>query len=262
MEALLKMSEKNLTPDLPKTPPVGEAPAPATGGKPPAGQEVVRFISHSQLFYYWPIWLTSFIFAAITRYSGQEVTFGKGTEEVKVLFVSTPGLGLAFIIILMAVILFTSVNIRGVWAALTGVSMVVIGLLFHILSIWPPILKFLGGLNFYLSYHFYLTTGVALGTLWAVVFFIFDKRHYVEFRSTQLTVVEEVGDGARNFDAVGLVFDKKRDNFFQHWFLGFGSGDLVITTSGGQREQILFPNVLNIEQRVKQIHSIREQRGR
>lgn len=225
---------------------------------PSDSHEVVRFISHSQLFYYWPVWVTSLIFAIITRVSGKEFV----VNEQKVYFVTSPGLGLAFLIILFAVIMFTSVNIRGVWAALVAASMVILGLLFHFFSVWSPILKFLGGLSFYMSYHFYLVTAIVLGIVWFLVFLVYDQRHYIEFRPTQITLVEEVGEGARNFDTTGLVFDKKRDNFFQHWILGFGSGDLKITTSGGQREEIYFPNVLNISQRIEQIQRIREQRGR
>ena len=81
-------------------------------------------------------------------------------------------------------------------------------------------------------------------------------------RPTQITVVEEVAKGEKIFDTVGLVFDKKRDNFFQHLLLGFGSGDLLITTSGGQREQIYFNNVMMINNRIQKIHDLRERRGR
>ncbi len=227
-------------------------------GTPSDTHEVLRFISHSQLFYYWPVWITSLIFAVITRFQGKEFV----VNEQKVYFVTSPGLGLAFLIILLAVVLFTSVNVRGLWAALVAAAMVILGLLFHFFGVWAPILSFLGGLSFYMSYHFYLTTGLVLGGFWLVVFFVFDQRHYIEFRPTQITIVEEVGDGARNYDTTGLVFDKKRDNFFQHLILGFGSGDLKITTGGAQREEVYFPNVLNINHRIEQIKRIREQRGR
>ncbi|MCB9639266.1 MAG: hypothetical protein H6728_08195 [Myxococcales bacterium] len=251
------MSEK--APSLEELAKKESSPSPSGGS---SEHEVVRFISHSQLFYYWPVWVTSLIFAVITRVSGKQITIGSGESKQIVYFVTSPGLGLAFLIILFAVIMFTSVNIRGVWAALVAASFVIFGLLFHFFGVWSPILKFLGGLSFYMSYHFYLVTAIVLAVVWFLVFLVYDQRHYIEFRPTQITLVEEVGEGARNFDTTGLVFDKKRDNFFQHWILGFGSGDLKITTSGGQREEIYFPNVLNISQRIEQIQRIREQRGR
>ena len=254
------MSE-DLTPQSPESLVEQEAPA-----KPvPGGDEhgVIRFYSHSQLFYYWPLWLISYVFALITYISGKSaVVTVAGQKAVTFKVYPAPGLGLAYLIILICVILFTSVNVRGVWAALVAATIVITGLVFNLLNWWKPILNALGGLNFFLNYHFYLTVGVVLSILWVAIFFLYDRRHYIEFRPTQLTIVEEVGKGEKNFDTMGLVFDKQRDNFFQHLLLGFGSGDLVIKTHGGDSKQIFFPNVLRIGARIEQLHKLREQRGR
>jgi hypothetical protein len=247
------MSEQAVTP-----PSEGPAPIPPSGD-----DEVVRFYSHSQIFYYWPLWLTSLVFAAITKFSGKTfVIEGTSGKKLAVTMVDSPGLGLAYLIILCCVILFTSVNIRGVWAALVAAVLIIMGLFLSLFGLWKPILAAIGGINFFLNLHFYLWSGVVLFALWAVVFFLYDRRHYIEFRPTQFTIVEEVGEGEKNYDTIGLVFDKKRDNFFQHWLLGFGSGDMKITTSGGHRNEIYFPNVMMISSRIDQLHEIRERRGR
>lgn len=225
--------------------------------------DILEFYGHSQFFYYWVIWVVSLLFAVITRLTAQEVTMNlPNAAKTKVLISTAPGLGLAFLILLIAVILFTSVNIRGVMAALVGTSFVIIGMVFNILGWWGPILRWLGNFNFFLSYHFYLFFGVTMGLFWFLIVFIFDRRHYIRFSPTQMTFVQEIGDGEKIFDTTGLVFDKQRDNFFQHFVLGFGSGDLKITTSGGQKDVIHFPNVLFISKRIADIHRIREQRGR
>lgn len=237
-----------------------EAPAPIPGEG--GDDELIRFYSHSQIFYYWPLWLTSLIFAGITYFTGKEYVLQQGKKAITVKMVTSPGLGLAYLIILMCVILFTSVNIRGVWAAFVAAVLVIVGLVFSLLGIWKPILNAIGGINFFLNLHFYLWSGVVLFALWTIVFFLYDRRHYIEFRPTQFTIVEEVGEGEKNYDTIGLVFDKKRDNFFQHWLLGFGSGDLKITTSGGHRNEIYFPNVMMISSRIDQLHELRERRGR
>lgn len=237
---------------VPQPPPPGEGP-----------EELLKFYSHSQYIYFWPLWLISFVFAGITYFAGTPTKILNAKNEVVAVIkvYPAPGLGLAFVIILLSVILFTSVNVRGVWAALTAASLVITGLLFSIFQLWKPILAYLGGLNFYLNFHFYLTVGIVMLALWIMVF-LFDTRHYLVFRPTQLTIVEEVGEGEKNYDTVGLMFDKKRDNFFQHWLLGFGSGDLEIRTAGGKHDKIHFPNVLNVGSKISSIHQIREQRGR
>ena len=38
-----------------------------------------------------------------------------------------------------------------------------------------------------------------------------------------------------------MTIEKRRDDWFRHIFLGFGSGDLVVRTAGADRHDILMP---------------------
>ncbi len=220
-------------------------------------QDHVRFISHSQFFYFWPIIVASFIFWAISRFYGVKVTL---PESGKSFYVAKgTGLGLLYLIIIFVVIFFTSVDLRGVWAALAGAVAIILALVFYIAGWWGPILKWLGGIELFINAKFYLAMGVVMGIAWLLVL-LYDHRHYIEVYPTQLIVVEEVGEGEKNYDMVGIRFEKKRDNFFQHWFLGFGSGDLIIITPSGHKFD--FPNVLRIGKRLEELHRIKERRGR
>jgi hypothetical protein len=62
------------------------------------------------------------------------------------------------------------------------------------------------------------------------------------------------------FDTRGLVVEKKRDALFRHWMLGFGSGDLVVNTSGTNTRQFQMPNVLRIDYRLALIHTMLQER--
>ena len=75
-------------------------------------------------------------------------------------------------------------------------------------------------------------------------------------------MVYEIGEGEISFDTLGLTMEKKRDNFFQHFLLGAGSGDLEIKTHGGQREVIIIPNVMRINHVLNRVHEILQMRGR
>jgi hypothetical protein len=230
------------------------------------GEDEITFYSHSQLFYFWPVWLVSFIFADLSKIFGTSVTLnikvGGKVLEAKTMMSQSPGLGLTYLIILLVVIFFTSVNLRGVWAVVFGACAVILGLGFYVLRLWGPILKALGGFRMFVNYDFYLAVGVLLFVPWLLVVFLFDRRRYISLRPTQITMVNEVGEGQKNFDTVGMFFEKKRDNFFQHLILGMGSGDLQITTSGGQRDQIVFHNVMTVGVVLDEITRIRERRGR
>lgn len=246
--------------------------SPAPQPKPQQRTDELKFYSHSQIFYYWPIWITSLVFAVITYSSGTTFkavgTNGKSLmlhgKPLVIKMVGSPTLGLIFLVIMLSVIFFTSVNLRGVWAAVFVLGIILFCLMMYSFAHdqWVKLLAAVGQLNIFMNFYFYLITGVAVFIAWLLTFWLFDRRRYILMRPTQITVVEEVAKGEKIFDTVGLVFDKKRDNFFQHLLLGFGSGDLLITTSGGQRMQIHFNNVMMINNRIQKIHELRERRGR
>jgi hypothetical protein len=216
----------------------------------------LHLISHSQILYFWPVWLSAFIFGGISLQSNTHVTLQIKTGEILVCIAPYPWMGLVFLGILVFNILFTSVNIRGLWASLVILVLTSVALLLHIFELWTVIQDFLLKLRMFISAEFYLGVGIVLFSFWFLVVFVYDRRRYIELHSTHLAIVQEVGEGEKNFDVRGIVFDKKRNNFFQHIVLGFGSGDIVITTSGGQRELIYFPNVLYISSKLKAIRQV------
>ena len=66
------------------------------------------------------------------------------------------------------------------------------------------------------------------------------------FSRGQLRVRQASWDREVVFDTRGMVIEKKRDALFRHWLLGFGSGDLVVNTSGTNTVEFQMPNVLGI----------------
>ena len=165
------------------------------------------------------------------------------------------------LVIIGVVVFFTNVNLRGVWAMVFGVSALAGGLALTLLGWWDPLLEQLGNLELYVNSDFYRAMGAVLFIPWLFVVFVFDLRRYFHFQPSQITMVNEIGEGEKNFDSFGVVMEKHRDNYVQHMALGFGSGDLSIATHGGDREVITFPNVLRINKVLKEVAKIREMRG-
>ena len=48
------------------------------------------------------------------------------------------------------------------------------------------------------------------------------------------------------FPTLGVSLTKQRDDLFRHYIFGFGSGDLILRFSTGDRREIRIPNVLGI----------------
>ncbi|MFT5633434.1 MAG: hypothetical protein ACI9SQ_001152 [Rubritalea sp.] len=220
----------------------------------------ITFHSHSEFFYYWPLWLVSFIFGDITLFFGSHVAV-EGLET-GLLVMKQTGYGLTYILVLGFSLFATGVNLRGVWALLTIICIAFAAFILLYFGVWSSALSWAVNQPVYLNHGFYLAIGVILFIPWCVVVFLFDTRKYVKIESNTVTIVYEIGEGARAFDTIGVMMEKKLDNFFKHYLLGFGSGDLIIRTSGGSSEVLYLPNVLRVDRVLRELEQVRSQRGR
>ncbi|MCE9532455.1 MAG: hypothetical protein K8T89_15245 [Planctomycetes bacterium] len=235
-------------------------PAPLTPTPPakPILQEV-KIISHSMLFYWWPVWAFGFIFAMWTYADNyrlaivspesrirNEVKDGRVSyridvegnrdrllsdavrvkqEDPEVLVpgprVSTRSwMGPVFFIILFVVILITNVPLRGLWSLITIFLIIMLALVFTIFNLWDSLLRSLGDLHIFMNMAGYLAISIALFAAWAVAVFVFDRRTYMIFRPGEVRLCEEVGAAEKVYGTVGMTFEKHRDDWFRHIVLG------------------------------------------
>src|SRR4029077_9911826 len=88
----------------------------------------------------------------------------------------------------------------------------------------------------------------------------FDRRMYMVFAPGQLLVHQEIGSGEVSFDTVGMVVAKRRSDLFRHWLLGFGSGDLLVKTSGANAQQFEMHNILFVGSKLQLIQDMLQTR--
>jgi hypothetical protein len=230
----------------------------------------IRIFSHSTIFYWWPVWVVGFVMAAITFAEGSRAAIvprgavydeashaivlpaetahpGIGESEIGERSAESKNLGVVFTIILLSVVFITNTPLRGLWSGIAVLLIVVMTVTFAWMGAWPDILKVFGQLSIHMNMGFYIFFSSLLFVLWAVVVFGFDRMHYWKFRPGQVTHESVFGGGQKSYDTSGMLLEKLRDDPFRHWLLGAGSGDLLINTSGAQREQIQIPNVLFLD---------------
>ena len=53
-----------------------------------------------------------------------------------------------------------------------------------------------------------------------------------------------------------LVFEKRSQDLFHDLILGWGAGDLTLTTGGANKETIQIPNVLLVDRKMKAIERL------
>lgn len=262
----------------------------STASTPPAPAAAVKreitLISHSMLFYWWPIWLIGFAFAVWTWKENSRLAIVPADTPVKVAdgkyefavpqpegatraadlradqvfrprVSDQPWMGPIFCVVLLLTVIVTNVPLRGLWSFLVLLMIAIIALLITLIpGGWPKLLGALGDLHIYINMAGYLFIATVVFTLWAVSVFIFDQRTYMVIKPGQIQVCEHIGASIRTFDTVGMTFEKQRDDLFRHWLLGFFSGDLIVRTSGAEREVIRLPNVLWIGWRLDELQKL------
>lgn len=176
-----------------------------------------------------------------------ELSRAEGNEPWQTRVSQYPGLGMAFVLTLLVVVFTTNVPLRGLWSF---VVFLLIALVVVIISLipgaWSAIWKTLSSWQVFINLATYLIVGGVVFALWAIAFFVFDPRQFVIFAPGQIRVCEHIGDAVEAYSTVGVQLTKQRDDPFRHLLLGFGSSDLVIKFSTGDRREVRIANVLGL----------------
>jgi hypothetical protein len=273
------------------------ATAPTTRPVPPLEpreKREIRIVSHSNLFYWWPLWVVGFILGTLTYLQGTYLAVvPQGTKAVRnatvigeqeyknvdVLVVpeksrllpvgadqppenpymriaANKSYGVIFAVILLILIVVTNVPLRGLWSFIAIGAILFFSLLFAYMNWWESILESFMRLHIHINAAGYLLISGALLVIWLLVFFLFDPQIYMLFTPGQLRVHQSIGGGEVVYDTAGMSIQKQRNDLFRHGILGLGSGDLIVNTSGAASHHLELPNVLFVGHKVHQIEDM------
>jgi hypothetical protein len=264
-----------------------------TADQPPAK---VVIISHSPIFYWWPVWAVGFFMSALTFWRGYPVAFvPPGTEAhaerqvvgfdgKRAVLVAPPGEslpsapnpdephqprllmtpsndpGIVWALTLCLVVVVTNIPLRGLWSLVVILVVVFAVILLALLRLWDPILRTIRVIDIHITAYSYLAISLFLFILWLLAFLLFDRLVYMVFARGQLRVRMAVSQGEMVYDTRGIVVERHRDDLFRHWLLGFGSGDLTVRTGGSNSQVLQLPNVLGISRKLRLIHTMLQER--
>jgi hypothetical protein len=214
--------------------------------------QTVYVFSHSNFFYWWPVWVVGFIMALVTFLWGQKVNVGGAAEMIH----PSKNLGVIFTLTLFLVILITNVTVRGLASVLVILGAAFAVLLVAYLGWWDTMLGWFSLLSIHMNLGFYVFFSTLIFVVWAVAVFGYDRLHYWRVTPGQITHDYVIGGAAKSYDTRGMVFEKHRQDLFRHWVLGMGSGDIEISTMGAKREHLTVPNVLFVDAKVSAIQRL------
>jgi cation transport ATPase len=258
----------------------------------------VKLISHSNLYYWWPVWVLAFFLAAWTYFEDHrlaivppggnvsktadnvfQMTF-KSNKDVPLTskaledainyskanvppfparISANSWLGSLFTVVLVLTIIITNVPLRGLWSFLVILGVVLLAVIITLVKAWDDIFEKIGNLHIHINMAGYLTIGLIVFVIWAAATWIFDRRAYIIFTPGQIRYCEHVGAAVQAFSTFGVTLEKQRDDLFRHYILGFGSGDLIIKFTSGDRREIRVQNVLGIGWRIRSVEDMLRQ---
>jgi hypothetical protein len=214
----------------------------------------VYLFSHSNFFYWWPVWAIGYLMALLTYLNGLYVAIPPGGQEY--LIHPSKNVGVIYTFVFFLVIMMTNITLRGLTSAIVILSALLIALALAYFGWWEMVLGWLGILNIYMNMGFYVFFSTLIFLVWFTSVFIYDRMSYWRIRPGQLMHETVFGGGEKSYDTRGMVLEKLRQDLFRHWILGLGSGDIHITTTGAKREEIYIPNVLFVDAKVARIQKL------
>lgn len=257
------------------------------------GDRYVKLISHSMIFYWWPVWFLAFVMAGVTAVENHRLAIvpemgtvtrdptdgsftmrfpeGKSThsldEAVRKAGSSEPAFparvsghaapGAIFVVGLVLTIVITNVPLRGLWSFLVLIMILVVAMFITLLEGWDRVFRVLGNLHIHINMAGYLFIGVAVFVIWAVATFVFDRRSYIIFTPGQIRYCENIWDSVKVYPSAGAVLEKQRDDLFRHYIFGFFSGDLLVRVGhGSDRHEIKLPNILGLGFRLGKVEDM------
>ena len=253
----------------------------------------IRVFGHGSLFYWWPVWFLGFLFAALTYFdghvmavvpegtvveqgavvegeqrdvlvppAGQAIPTATGRQvdgeapRPRLRVADNNNYGVIFVGTVLFVIMVTSFVLRGMASVIAVTLMIIAALMLALLNLWDTIFAWFGGLDVRMNAGGYLAIAVPLFIMWLFSVFIYDHYTYLIFSRGQVRIRKALGEGEVAIDASSVVLDKKRNDIFRHWLLGFGSGDLHVKTGGVHPMDFELENVLGISWKIQRIQNM------
>ena len=214
----------------------------------PADLQEIKIYSHSTLLYWWPAWVFGFVIAVLN--AGQEKLLATAEGAAP-----SSALGLTYLSVLLLLIVFTNVRLRGINSVVALLTLAFITVLLAWFGWWDNIAKLIPYLSVHMNTGFYLVFSTGLLIIWLMMFFLFDRLTYWRIRPGQMIEERLIGGGAESFDTNGLRFQKHSSDFFRTT-LGLGAGDLMATVPGAGGATIEIPNVIFVDRKIEAIEKL------
>lgn len=228
-----------------------------------AAPREVRLVAHSNILYWWVVWLYGYICALATYVNHAEVQFAG--KQIK--FFPEAWLGISYVAVFLFVIVFTNVRARVLHTFIIAsiVALALVGMEWQ----WGlgSVFKFVPELRVHMNLAFYMLVSTGLLAIWIVVVFFIDQLTYWRFAGGQVVESHRLGNATGHvYDTRGMLMRRNPDDLFRHkllglGFLGLGTGDVVFKAAMPGSEPFVIENVWCSNEKQRRVERLLTQSG-
>ena len=219
--------------------------------------EQIRVYQHSDLIYWWVVWVYGYFCAFVTSVWGKEVPLDAGHKPV--LIYGKAWLGVSFVGLVLFVLVFTNARARGVKSLIIIMTLIIIGLIVQLTVGLDHLFRFVPLLLVHMNLAFYMFFSTVLLLAWLGVFLIGDRLVYWVFAPGSIAMKYPFSEGGESFATPHVETARQSDDIFVHKVLGLAStGDLDVrfSTPGGGQKHYFLKNVLRVDYVEKEINRL------
>lgn len=223
-----------------------------------AAPREVRLVAHSNILYWWIVWLYGYVCALATYINNVSVPF----DGKQLKFFPEAWLGMSYVAVILFVIVFTNVRARVLHTFIIAsvVALALVGMEWQ----WGlgSVFKFVPEIKLHMNLAFYMMMSTGLLAIWVVVVFFIDQLTYWRFGGGQVVERHRLGNAAGLvFDTRGMLMRRAPDDLFRHkllglGFLGLGTGDVVFKPASPGSEPFIIENVWRSNQQQRKIEHL------
>lgn len=213
----------------------------------------VLVVAHSNMLYWWIVWVYGYVCAMATQINHVGVEFAGKTIK----FYPAAWLGLSFVLLVLFVIVFTNVRARVIHTVLTLAILALIAIGVNSVYGMERIFHWVPELLVQMNLAFYVVFSTALMMLWFIVIFGIDRFTVWRFSSGQVIEAHRLGQSAGHvYDTRGMLMRRLPGDFFRHKILGLGTGDLMFRPAAAGADPFILENVWKVNDKQKRIERL------
>lgn len=223
----------------------------------------VKLWSHSTILYWWIVWVYGYFCAAVTYLSGKEFAWtDDNVEHVASKIHENPWLGSSFLLVVLFVIIFSAVRVKGYVVVMAAMALLISALLADKVGLHPTNLFKFQLPPVHMSFGFYMIISSVLFLFWFVAVFIMDRASYWRFTPGAAEQINFHFVEDHRFPTL-MMQVKSRPVDFMRKMLGLNmTRDIVLLFNmGGNKVEFAIPNAWNVKRKLRHIEAMNKQKA-